>query len=220
MGSFGIANQIGQIREQEYIQIWDLQLDVIVSKLNGHTETVNFLEELANQILLSCSNDHSIRVWDLKNGFSKKLEAHASAVYYLKALSNNSFASNSHDGLIKIWNGTFETRDYELKNTLKPIGKTSVYDLEVDMERKFLINCCSEMRSILLWDLKSFVCVRIIQTNHVVSLNFIKLNPQTNHLFSGSWDKTIQEWSLSNGECLKVYRLENEVNKIEFVKSS
>ena len=56
------------------IDIFDLDLMILKNKLKGHKKIVNDLKELIpiensnyNPKLLSCSDDATIRIWDLVN---------------------------------------------------------------------------------------------------------------------------------------------------------
>jgi WD40 repeat protein len=51
------------------IRIWDLDLGTFIKVLEGHTGYVESLE-LSNhgRILLSGSNDYSVRIWDSESG--------------------------------------------------------------------------------------------------------------------------------------------------------
>ncbi|RMZ96870.1 WD40 repeat-containing, partial [Brachionus plicatilis] len=76
----------------------------IKKKLVGHTSVVNQIIELPNGNLVSCSDDKTVKVWNISNGTVIKTMTHTSLVYSIAVLNNGYLASGLSDGTIKIWN--------------------------------------------------------------------------------------------------------------------
>ncbi len=76
------------------------------NNLLGHTGSVNDLKFLNNGDLASCSNDHSIRVWDITTNQIKSINSfsHNRSCLSLYLLNNNNLLSSSEDKSIKLWN--------------------------------------------------------------------------------------------------------------------
>ncbi len=93
------------------ITIWDIKFGEMNKKqVIKHDGSVNSILVLDDSTLISGSNDHTIKVWNIKIytniNVIYTLKKHTNSVTCLVLLNNNqsSFASGSLDGTIKIWN--------------------------------------------------------------------------------------------------------------------
>ena len=76
----------------------------IISSFSGHTGGVNCIILYLFTQLISCSDDSTIKVWDLNNyQCNKTLLGHQSAVLNLIEIDNELILSSSFDKNIKIW---------------------------------------------------------------------------------------------------------------------
>jgi len=91
------------------IRLWDPRKgEPVGAVLTGHEDTVGGLMSLSEGLLVSCSTDATIRVWDLATMTSVlTLRGHSRAVVALSGLSwgggGARIASGSEDGTIRIW---------------------------------------------------------------------------------------------------------------------
>ena len=69
--------------------------------LKKHQDAVNYISQLDNGQLLSCSDDCSIRIWDLYSEMSYEVktifQAHAKEILKIIPITNNRMASCSND---------------------------------------------------------------------------------------------------------------------------
>ena len=83
---------------------WKLNIKVE----NAHQDEIYDICEINNNILVSCSNDNTIKIWKMKqnNTLSLKstLNTHTGYVAKVILLSMGRFASCSSDNSVKIWN--------------------------------------------------------------------------------------------------------------------
>ncbi|RNA16165.1 serine threonine kinase [Brachionus plicatilis] len=86
------------------IIIRDSQNGLIKNKLVGHTWTVNQIIELPNGNLVSCSDDKTVKVWNISNGAVIKSITHETYVRSIAFLPNGYLVSGLWDGIINIWN--------------------------------------------------------------------------------------------------------------------
>ena len=82
----------------------------LINVFKGHTEPVRSLALLSNERFASCSNDGTIRKWDLRSGNQLKLLAgHSSFIYSLDTLpspnDDDYLVSCGEDYEIRIWLG-------------------------------------------------------------------------------------------------------------------
>ena len=79
----------------------------------GHQERVWVITEMYDGNLISCSDDTTIRIWNIKTGNCEKiLVGHSDRIYCMSILPDKRIISGSNDGTIKIWNtesGTCES---------------------------------------------------------------------------------------------------------------
>merc|ERR1712217_691276 len=77
-----------------------------MNTLSGHSQAVRDVKaDFANQVAVSCSDDSTLRVWDLSNGrCRKKLEGHLDRVSVLCArFDKHKVISGSDDYSIRLW---------------------------------------------------------------------------------------------------------------------
>ena len=73
----------------------------------GHSNWVNSVAISSdNKLIISGSEDKSIKIWDIESGKEiKKLNGHSECVYSVAISSDNKYiVSGSGDNSIKIWN--------------------------------------------------------------------------------------------------------------------
>jgi WD40 repeat protein len=78
-----------------------------LNTLIGHNLTIRDLVLLINGELASCSDDTTIKIWNLTTGRTlKTLEAHVGLVNCIKLIKNDLLVSGSSDMTIQLWNVT------------------------------------------------------------------------------------------------------------------
>ena len=86
------------------IRLLDLENERSQTLCNGHTDTIRFFQVFANNMLISCSYDGSIKVWNLSNGEClRTLSDHSDIVTKIQMLSPDRLISCSFDTTIKLW---------------------------------------------------------------------------------------------------------------------
>jgi WD40 repeat protein len=94
------------------IEIYNINTGSLITTLTGHMDRIRNLVLIGrgDNLLVSSSEDGSIRVWDLTTYRSKNiLNGHTSSVCGLKAVSWDSLASSASNGVIILWNITSGT---------------------------------------------------------------------------------------------------------------
>jgi len=104
----------------------------------------------SNDQLLSCSEDLTIRLWDLNTGLEiKQFKGHTNWVYSLCKVDKNLFVSGSADDSLKFWNIT----SGECVHTIDKAHSNSVMALLYSASNQVLISASSD-NTIKVWDLK------------------------------------------------------------------
>ena len=84
------------------IRIWDWENNKCLQILKGHEKWVKCVLELDNEIIVSGSDDKSIKLW--KDNFNiKTIVGHTNSVRSFCQINSSYFASGSFDSTIKIW---------------------------------------------------------------------------------------------------------------------
>ena len=84
------------------IKIWDWEEQNCLSTLKGHEKWVKCILELNNGIIVSGSDDSTIKIWQ-NYIHIKTLRKHTHSVRTFCQINNYYFASGSFDCTIKIW---------------------------------------------------------------------------------------------------------------------
>ena len=97
-----------------------------ISKIDkAHNDWINYISELNNKRIASCSEDLTIKIWDVSDFFKTTLitaiVAHTHWIFQIITLTNNRIASIARDKTIKIWDDLsfkkietpFETQENE-----------------------------------------------------------------------------------------------------------
>ena len=84
------------------IKIWDWEKSKCLYTLKGHEKWVKCVIELDNGIIVSGSDDKTIKLWKDNNNY-KTLKGHNNSIRSLCQINKKYFASGSFDFSIKIW---------------------------------------------------------------------------------------------------------------------
>jgi WD40 repeat protein len=86
--------------------VWNLNTKTQEAVLQGHTDSVYFLAITNNnRYVLSCSEDETVRVWNLKKNQEAVLKGHTSTVKILAITADNKYVfSGSLEKTVRVWN--------------------------------------------------------------------------------------------------------------------
>lgn len=154
-----------------------------------------------SDILLSCSEDTTIRGWQLESSSNVAIyRGHNYPIWDLDiSPSNVFFASASKDSTARLW--TIE-RNF-------PVRIYCGHMMDVDCV-KFHPNCKymatgSNDKSVRLWDINEAKSVRLF-TGHRSTVLSLAFSPDGNFLASAGEDRRIKLWDLGSGSILKEFR--------------
>lgn len=126
------------------IFVFDSHSDFIVHKLTGHRGTINSISLSSDEnFLASCSNDNTIRIWDIASAKTVRiLKGHANAI---KAVAfspcGKYLVSASRDSTLRLWHGvTPVEKNLPKSNTSETIGKAAMIstDALVELQQKIV----------------------------------------------------------------------------------
>ena len=181
----------------------------IIRILMNHKEAVRDIILLSNGKLASSSEDKTIKIWNLTNGSCEQtLIGHSGSVYCLLELPNSILLSCSHDSSIGVWDISRkhkkELQFYQVKNDkqLHALCMTliSKNGLAVSSLNDINIYSFNDVSN------KSFKVIKTLK-GHTNWVSDIKLMDNSNDLLvSGSDDKHCRLWSISKGNCLRIFK--------------
>lgn len=146
--------------------------DTAVKKLRGHTDRVFNVawHPIFPHVLLSGSNDRTVRVWDTNTGQSKVLVGHENNVRALAWSPEmpHIALSGSWDGTIRVWD-TCSERCIAVIND----HHADVYGLSVHPQRPFVLGSTSRDTTIRFWSMEGVV--KDIVTQSVLQKKLVPL---------------------------------------------
>jgi WD40 repeat protein len=141
------------------INIYNINDGNLVSSLKGHSDWVNDLVQISDNLLASASHDKTVRIWNLTTNTCKFiLTGHTYGVNVLKQITPNILASGSMDRTIKLWNIT----SGQLIRTLT--GHKDWIFYSVDLLNSQTLVSGSQDESIKLWNWSTGECLSTIKT--------------------------------------------------------
>lgn len=137
------------------IRIWDWERKLCLYILKGHEKWVKCLLELNNGIIISGSDDKTIKIWQ-NNINIKTITEHKNSIRSLSQINNYYFGSGSFDCTIKIW----KINTWECIQTL--IGHNSNIICLISLNNSVkqnsldkhlaLIASCSNDKTVKIWE--------------------------------------------------------------------
>lgn len=140
----------------------------------GHQKTVWSVRFISNTLLLSCSSDHAIKVWNIKTGKCiRTIVGHGGAVWCLD-VKGEMFATGSADKSAKVWNLRTSQAISCFYN--HPGG---VYAVRFNEEGNRLFTGSIE-KTLKEWDIYNMTCLVSIQ----IGCNKTSLTPITSFTYN------------------------------------
>ena len=148
--------------------------DINIKKENAHSGCIYGICELSNQRLVSCSSDHTIKIWRIGQkdlSLLSTLTNHTNYVCKAIPLPHNKFASCSYDNTVRIWNSD---NPYQPLATLTHGG--GVYYLLQLKKKDILVTSCCGDSSLYFWNSSTYQKLNTIKNVYTdVSEHMIEL---------------------------------------------
>ena len=169
--------------------MWDFNSGKLKKKFKEHKKGVVCVKKFSKNNFASCSNDKTVRIWNLNNNQSMKTLKHTEGVVTVGFLDLKTMLSATHE--IYLWD--LETG--KLINQIKR-NKKNMDINRIEIKSNFEFITCSNDRTIKIWDTRSQDnCAKYSWAAHEKEIECIKLLPE-NKLASGGRDETFQIWDL------------------------
>ena len=173
-----------------------------IKTITEHNESIYSLLHLKDGRVASCSNDSTIRIYDLSNDYhcDKVIERHYKGISSICQLDDSNIVSCSYHTII--------IGDYTINNA----HDDRIYKVITLPNNR--IASCSWDETIKIWKSNppySDIPIKVLKghsnyvltghSNFVYSLLYIK---ERDIMISGSWDGTLRLWNMSTYQCDKV----------------
>ena len=169
-------------------RIMRLKGEIFSSPFEGHKDDVKSVAYSADgKQIASCSNDQTVRVWDVSTGSRRTFESHSNGIHFV-AFSPDGTQIVSNTGLFNLSTGSFRV--------LRTIDKNSSFDNRVlssafSADGRFLAS--GSHTGCQIWDIKSHDTIEL--TGHVDDVTSVAFFPD-GKMMSASRDGSIRVWNI------------------------
>lgn len=219
--------------KDDYLKVWDIDTGECLHTLEGHSSWISCVVASMNDVILSGSNDKTIKVWKLRSTRSPPTDRHFAQPECILSTKNGLVVSGAPDA-IKIW----DISNARCLHTFScPASSLSVTD-----DCRYLVSG-SKNSAINIWGLTSFSKAHTVNSQfgavtglatvdaniylsahangnlalrelftekctimhgHTSGVKCITLSKDKNVAMSGSYDCTVRVWDISNAKCIAI----------------
>lgn len=180
-----------------YLRLWrdlpDLPHPALIRTLTGHKNRVRACAvSFAGNFIVSCSDDRTLKVWDMASGAERlTLSGHDGNVYGCAVSPRGDFiVSASDDGTLKIWDAVTGGQRLTLKGY-----QDAVYACAVSPDGDFIVSGSSD-RTLRLWDVQTGA-ERLSLIGHEGAISACAVSPDGQWIVSAGGDGTLRVWDIN-----------------------
>ncbi|XP_041058700.1 apoptotic protease-activating factor 1 isoform X4 [Carcharodon carcharias] len=187
------------------LKVLELPSGKILKTLIGHTECVQRCQFTPDgMMLISSSDDATIRIWNWRTEECKVLEGHTEQVKNFKLLREPQLLSWSFDGTVKVWN---YISGELLKNYDAHKGAT-VLSCDASSSGSEIASASAD-KSAKIWSLNSTLPLHVL-TGHNACVRSCKFTWDNKSLATGDDNGEIRIWRVQDGSLLHICSEESE----------
>ena len=179
--------------------VWKLTDDTVTFekyhdfKMFGTVEAVDFIDE---EVLITLSNDYRISYWDLKTGeLIKEERRDYGYIGYVLVSEDNQLLAVESKGRFDIFN--IETGE-KLYHFTTPNG--TCFEYRFTSDNKKMVTSSHE-GSVILWDLETGKKIREYE-GHKWDVHALDISSDDKYIVTASTDSKVKIWDLESGKCL------------------
>ena len=168
--------------------------------LNYHTETINHLSILKDGRLVSCSDDKSFNIYNIKSyELQLSIKEHSNGILSFTQLNNGLIITCSKDKTMKVIK-LINDDNYEIKQTLRGHNNSVMKVIEIRKNELISISREENMKIWILNKEKEFLCILNIifqKSGWLCTCNILKLNKKEFVTLSLQ-DRKLKFWNSNN----------------------
>ncbi|GLV54404.1 hypothetical protein KDH_12510 [Dictyobacter sp. S3.2.2.5] len=182
--------------DDQTLILWATHSGHSIKTLQGHTNRVFAALFRSDQWLISCSEDHTFRLWDVQNAMCSKFfprnnDAHAPLCMSF-APQKDLLASGGEDRTVRLW-------DIHTGICVKTLRGHSNWIRAIAFSPDGTILASGgEDLTIRLWDIETEQCVSVLK-DHTGWIRALTFSPDGRYLASAGDDSTIYLWERATG---------------------
>ncbi len=186
-----------------------LKLDVnsdlglrLFRRLSGYEHGMNSVAFSPNgRHIVSCSNDKTVRVWDVDSGAELQiLRSHQDRVQCVAYSPDGRWIlSGSYDKTLLLWNSECYKQSHVLRG-----HENTVSSAAFSPDGRMIVSGSSD-KTVRVWESESGQQLRILR-GHESAVWSVAFSPDGQWIVSGSSDMTVRVWSTQAGEKLRLLR--------------
>jgi ribosome assembly protein 4 len=174
-------------------KVWDVKTQNCVLNIGAHNDSITKAIWSGENFIYTCSQDKTVKVWDQIGNLYHTLSGHAHWINTMTLNTEFILRTGCFDEHKKIFNTRDEMKDYDIKR----YNKVKKNDKLVTGSDDF---------TLMLWDPLGSTKPICRMTGHQGLVNQVQFSPDTFHIASASFDKSIKIWNGHTGEFLFNFR--------------
>jgi WD domain, G-beta repeat len=196
----------------EIIKIWDLTTGNEIRTWRGHEHLINRLAYSPDgSRLASASEDGTVRVWDPNTAkVFVTFRGHKHRVVGL-AFRPDGQRIASCEKEVQIW----DPASGRVERTLRGNGDGNG-SLAYSPDGKLLATADLEAKMVIVWDAVTHQRLHTL-AGHTMSVHGVSFSPDSKHIASTGWDKTVKIWDCASGKELVSFKAHPEwINAVAY----
>jgi WD40 repeat protein len=174
-------------------------------KLGEHSNYIYAILQISENLVITCSNDNFIKIWDLITKQCIRSIYNNSHVYCITKLSEELIASGGNDNTIYIW----EIKTGKLTQRL--VGHYNFIRFLTKLSNGYLASCAGD-ETIGIWDFKNNVLIQQLDGHRGIVWCLNELTD--GRLASAGADKTIKIWKKNFEIDFSIFAHKSEIRSV------
>jgi len=188
---------VASASQDNTVNIWDTLTWTSVQRYTSHTNTINSVDQIDNDTIVSGSSDTTIRIWKISTGKTLKIINGNAVVILVKVFSieYKQIVCGTTDST-----NNLQIYNYNTGDLIQTLSGHSYNVNSIEILSEQLMASGSIDHKAIIWDLFSN-SIKYTLTGHTSSVNCVK-RLSSNMIASGDFDGLIIVWNWLTGEQL------------------